>query len=337
MTLPPTAAPRVAIIGGGLAGLTCARALCRHGVDVQIFDKARKPGGRLSTRRTDQGLTFDHGAQYFTIRSPWFRRALAPLVEAGDVARFHGRIVVAGPAGIEPTGPSTERWVGVPTMSALPRAMAQGLSVHTRARIEALGRTGGRWSLRAEDGRQWGDFDRVAITIPAGQAAALLTELPALQQAAAASPMRPCWAAMLTLDQPARAGYDAAFVHQSLLSWVMRQPSKPGRPSTEAWVLHASPEWTEAHWDAESSRVALALVDAWADRGGPDPSRVVDALAHRWRYALVDPHAEPRALGDDRAGVVLAGDWLGGGRVEGAFLSGRRAAAGLLRSLRHAL
>ncbi|MEM9453442.1 MAG: FAD-dependent oxidoreductase [Myxococcota bacterium] len=337
MTFPPVTAPRVAIIGGGLAGLTCARVLHHHGVDAQIFDKARKPGGRLSTRHTDRGLTFDHGAQYFTIRNPWFRRALAPLVEAGTVARFRGRIAVAGPAGIEQAGPSTERWVGVPTMSALPRALAEGLSVHPHARIESLSRTGERWSLRAEDGRQWGGFDRVAITIPAGQAAALLTDLPALQQVAATSPMRPCWAAMLTFDQPASAGYDAAFVQRSPLSWVMRQPSKPQRPPTEAWVLHASPEWTEAHWDAEPSWVVDALVDAWRDRGGPDPSWVVDALAHRWRYALVDPQAAPRALGDDRAGVTLAGDWLGGGRVEGAFLSGRRAAAGLLRSLRHAL
>lgn len=328
------AAPRVAIVGGGLAGLTCARALLRHGVEVQVFDKARRPGGRLSTRRTDAGLTFDHGAQYFTIRSPWFRRALAPLIEAGQVARFTGQLAVAGPEGTTPVNPGTERWVGVPTMSALPRTLAEGIPVHAHARISELHRTGERWALRADDDRWWRGFDRVVIAIPAGQAAALLADLPALRRVAEGSPMRPCWAVMVTLERPAPAGYDGAFVERSPLCWVMRQPSKPGRSPTEAWVLHASAEWTEAHWETDSSQVIGALLDAWRARGGPAPSQVVDARAHRWRYARVDPHAEPRAGGDDHAGVALAGDWLGGGRVEGAFLSGRRAAAGVLRSLR---
>ena len=45
------AAERVAIIGAGLSGLVCARSLADDGLRVQVFDKARGPGGRLSTRR----------------------------------------------------------------------------------------------------------------------------------------------------------------------------------------------------------------------------------------------------------------------------------------------
>jgi 2,4-dienoyl-CoA reductase (NADPH2) len=37
---------RVAIVGGGLAGLSCAYSLKVRGIDTTIFDAASKPGGR---------------------------------------------------------------------------------------------------------------------------------------------------------------------------------------------------------------------------------------------------------------------------------------------------
>jgi predicted NAD/FAD-dependent oxidoreductase len=68
-----TRLPRVAVIGAGIAGLICARLLTAHRRAVTILDKGRAPGGRISTRRED-GISFDHGAQYFTARHRRFRR-----------------------------------------------------------------------------------------------------------------------------------------------------------------------------------------------------------------------------------------------------------------------
>ena len=41
--------PRIAVIGAGLAGLSCARALRARGATVRLFDKGRGAGGRLAT------------------------------------------------------------------------------------------------------------------------------------------------------------------------------------------------------------------------------------------------------------------------------------------------
>jgi predicted NAD/FAD-dependent oxidoreductase len=57
----------VAVIGAGLSGLVAARPLVDHGHRVQVVEKARDPGGRMATRRTDS-YAFGHGAQYFTVR-----------------------------------------------------------------------------------------------------------------------------------------------------------------------------------------------------------------------------------------------------------------------------
>ena len=75
-------ARHVAVIGAGIAGLSCATRLQQAGLKVSLFDKNRGPAGRMSTRQGD-GWQCDHGAQYFTARHPAFRSEVARWQEAG--------------------------------------------------------------------------------------------------------------------------------------------------------------------------------------------------------------------------------------------------------------
>jgi squalene-associated FAD-dependent desaturase len=52
--------PRIAVIGGGWAGLAAAVELCRHGAGVTLFEAARQLGGRARSVAAD-GHTLDNG------------------------------------------------------------------------------------------------------------------------------------------------------------------------------------------------------------------------------------------------------------------------------------
>ncbi|HLP56073.1 MAG TPA: FAD-dependent oxidoreductase [Fluviicola sp.] len=69
----PTDSPRrrVAIIGGGAAGMTVARELYRCGCDITIFEASDRIGGRLYTHNNPNGLN-QAGMEMGAMRMPFF-------------------------------------------------------------------------------------------------------------------------------------------------------------------------------------------------------------------------------------------------------------------------
>ncbi|GAA4041263.1 NAD(P)/FAD-dependent oxidoreductase [Parerythrobacter jejuensis] len=301
----------IAIVGAGMAGLSCATALAARGLSVTVFDKGRGPGGRMATRRAEvDGATirFDHGAQYFTVRDPRFIAAVRGWREAGAVADWSA----AGDDAV----------VGTPGMNGPIRHMADGLEVHWGARVDSITRDGDGWVVRA--GETLHRFDTIVCAIPAEQAAQLLQPVaPEFAAQAAAVESQPCWALMLRfagrLDLP-------DIFRGSAISWAARNASKPGRGDGENWVVHASPEWSRTYLELAPQDVAPMLLAQLFEETGAEATEPVHSAAHRWRFAMVGKADGPAALWDADAGLGVCGDWLGGPRVENAWISGRELA-----------
>ena len=312
---------RVAVIGGGMAGLACAGALHGAGAAVTLFDKGRGAGGRLATRRVD-GLAFDHGAQYATARDPEFVAAMQAMHAAGDAAPW--------PAAGDGC------WAGLPGMSAMARHLERrGVGqVRTRRHAAFLHRSAEGWTVRHRDagetapglvsdegGECDGPFDRVAVALPAPQAAALLQPHRFAAEAAGAV-MAPCWGMMLAFPG-ATHGPDVLRPSTGPLGWVSRDSSRPGRAAApECWIAHATADWSRAHLEQPAGAVLADLQAAFVAATGIDapPSH---AAVHRWRYARAETPLGKPALWDAATALGVCGDWCLGARVEAAFMSGR--------------
>lgn len=330
---------RILVIGAGIAGLTAARHLQERGRDVTVVDKARAPGGRVSTRRiVDEdadrpelaALAFDHGAQYFTVRDRRFEREVEAWHKARTVQVWHGALATFDSEGREALEDERRRWVGVPSMSAIGRHLARGLDVHCETRVTALTRdeqgAAGRWLASLHDGRTLGPFDAAVVAVPASQAVPLLAESPSLAQRAAAVRMHPCWVAMAAFSDRVPTSFDGAFVTGSPLGWIARDRSKPRRGLAETWVLHGAGAWSEAHAGDAPDAVGPFLLNAFGDLVRGSLPLPVHLSAHRWPFACADPPLAAGALADHDRHLVACGDWCAGNRIEAAFLSGLAAA-----------
>ncbi|MFN2312678.1 MAG: NAD(P)/FAD-dependent oxidoreductase [Spirochaetia bacterium] len=125
---------RVAVVGAGISGLTAANELAAAGIEVTIFERGRGPGGRAG-RRQVPGFEFDHGAQYFTVRSDAFARQTAAWIAAGVAAEWSPRFATAGDGVLRPKASHTTRYVGVPGMSGLAGSLAGSLDLRYRTQV----------------------------------------------------------------------------------------------------------------------------------------------------------------------------------------------------------
>jgi hypothetical protein len=319
--------PRAAVVGAGIAGLSCATLLQSAGFEVGVFDKSRSPSGRMSTRRGDDWQC-DHGAQYFTARNPDFRAEVARWQHAGVAASWRPRLHVLGDPSAHVPDPALERFVGLPRMSAPCRFLADGLDLEVGTSIRQLQRRQDGWHLlSAERGWLERSFDAALLALPAPQAALLLREAaPGLAALAGNVVMRGAWALMLRFAAPLELPFDAAFVNAGPLRWIARDNSKPGRGAAETWLLHATAAWSKAHLEDDADRVLRTLQQAFAESasvvGGLPEARAW--ATHRWRYADAATALDHGYLWHAGGRIGLCGDWLNGGKVEGAWLSGRQ-------------
>jgi hypothetical protein len=304
----------VAVIGAGLAGLACARALHAAGVTVRVLEKGRAPGGRIATRRTEFG-SFDHGAQYFTVRSTAFAAHVNRGEASGAVARWMPR----WPGG-EQEG--ADLWVGTPGMSALPAQLADGLALSTGTRVTRLERAGHRWIVRGEQDAALGQFEFVVLAMPAPQALLLARDHSPVAGRLGHVAMAPCWAAMIAFERPVDVALDADWTDDPVLPWIARNSAKPGRAGVDTWVLHASEAYSRAELESEPARVRAALVDALARRLSTALPAVVHGDVHRWRHARVTTTAGEPFVADWERGLAMCGDWCIDARIEAAFESG---------------
>ena len=68
------------VIGSGISGATIANLLNKKN-SVILFDKARGPGGRASFKRMKGNIGFDHGTQYFSPKTPEFKKFTKDLIK----------------------------------------------------------------------------------------------------------------------------------------------------------------------------------------------------------------------------------------------------------------
>jgi hypothetical protein len=308
----------ILIIGAGMAGLSCATRLAASDLTIRVLDKGRGPGGRMAARRAEidgEAVSFDHGAQYFTVRDPAFRDAVLEWERLGAAAPW--------PAA------GSNAWVGIPGMNGPIKAMSQALNVHWSTRAETIVRGGDIWSISSD--RESFTAATVLVAVPAEQAQVLLTgPAPTFAKVAGAVESAPCWAVMAGFDRQLGIEQDALRDPDAAISWAARNSAKPARTGTECWVLHASPERSRAIIDLPPQEAGALLLDDFFAQTNAAPIPPIHLAAHRWLYALPTSIKGEPARFDAEACIGIAGDYLHSPRVEGAWISGTALAAEVL-------
>ena len=363
---------RVAIIGAGMAGLMCARTLLDHGIEVDIVDKSRAPGGRTATRRWDNQGRFDHGPSYTLLRN----HRWSPLIESwrqdNIIAPWDGRVVQWLDGQVREAPREGIRWVGVGGMHGLGKHIARDLSVRfgTFAR-GILVQDDGTYRITISETASLpasaavvhpvseephllpsiGPYDIVLWSCPPAQTASMLPADCLWKPILEGIRMLPCWATMVRFAERLNVDWDGAHIADEVLSWMARESSKPGRSprvqggNFDDWVVHANHNWSLEHLESSPDALQPKIVESMERIVGIPLPPIESISMHRWRYAWP---AHARASGgvsnnttnpngylwDAERRIGVAGDWVGReAGIEGAMKSGVSLAGAVMRWL----
>lgn len=293
----------VAIVGAGLSGTACARALVEHGIDVELIDRGRAPGGRLASP-TLHGRRVDKGAAYFTAKEPEFVAAVEDWTAHGIVRPWTDTLDVHSPDGHDrTTGPM--RYAAPDGLRALVTASLP-IPVRHHHTVESLDEL---------------HHDAVVLAMPDPQAARLAPDAfdwveyePVI--AVAAGWAQRCW--------PVE---NAAFVNDDPdLTLIADDGSRRG-DGAAVLVVHTTADRARAHLDQPDDAIPPVLAAL---------GRILDVHAPEWTYAHRWRFAKPTGThGDSAFGLTtvsgrplgVCGDaWCPSGapRIESAYLSGHR-------------
>lgn len=306
------------VVGAGLSGLIAALELQTLGHEVTVLDKGRGVGGRLATRRAGNA-TFDHGAQFFTVRDNEFRAHVDTWLAAGVVREWC--------RGFE-SEDGHPRYVGANGMTSIAKHLAQNLDVRTSHLVFSLTQRENAWTVTTDDGVQH-EADRVILTAPLPQSFSLMfsagLEMPEDLRTidydrtvgllvTLASPQH---------NIPAPGGIQNA---AGIFSFIGDNSAK-GISGATAITFHANAQWSAENFDRPLEELGADLLSA------AQPWLHGAVIAHReikkWRFATPQRVWPEPCWVDPSGTLALAGDAFNGPKIEGAFHSGMSAARAL--------
>ncbi|MBN6189440.1 FAD-dependent oxidoreductase [Aneurinibacillus sp. BA2021] len=352
--MPEAPKQPIIVIGGGISGMMAARTLVEAGEEqVIVLDKGRSGGGRLATRQVGEA-TFDHGAQYFTVRTPEFGAHVAAWKAEGWVSEWFGV--------------PHARYKAEGGMNRLTRHLAEPLDICVRVRVTSVEPEANGWRLHwvsEENEYVPQTYDEVLpkdvydpgnkasiraraiiITAPPPQALYLLRQGGCQLEESMARQLSevrylPCLAALLTLDGPSAVpapGYVRAKSPDEPVQLVVDNYQK-GISSHPALTVYACGRWSRTHFTEPDENILAQLIqEAQIFRGS---SQLVNAQLKRWRFSLAETLYPARFadLGLSSPAVIAGDSFIDPNdqgqhaRIESAALSGISAAKRLLELL----
>jgi renalase len=331
----------VAVIGAGIAGLTCAQKLHQAGKSVVLIDKSRGLGGRLATRRL-AGTHADHGVCYLQAKGDRFQHWIDELVSIGILRVWTEgihRLVADGSLQL-PT--KFANYYAAPSgATSIAKYLGRDLEIIGDKLITSIDPINHGWRLSSKDPEFSLTAAQVVVATPPAQALAITKETidqTCIQQLSQIQFSRSITAIVVypATDQIAAAAITwqgIQCIEHPTLAWIGLDSSKQLNPTQPVLVIQSSAAFAEQYFDApDLAIVGQKLIDEIAtftsNLTTPELVQV-----HRWGYAFAqNPLSDLFLAAKTAAPLYFGGDWCGGNRVESAYISGMAVADKILNN-----
>ena len=308
------------VIGSGISGATIANLLNKkHNVD--LYDKARGLGGRSSFKRLDKIRGFDHGTQYFSPKTPEFKKFTKKLIEKKILKIWEGNHKFLSDKKKE--NKKHVKVIGRKGNNDISKYLLKNVRCYFQSELKKINFQNRKWNLIFNDGKIR-NYENLILTCPFPQLKKLSKKY--IKNSFIKEKIKMDANITILIEiKKTNLGYSSFLFNDRILGWAGYENSKKRfKSKTDLWTLQSTFNW--ANKKINQNKVlkktnAKILIDKFFKLTGIKRTKVLFSLNHGWKYSSNSKPLKLKSYWNSRLNLGVCADWFNGPRLESGWIS----------------
>ncbi len=308
------------VIGSGISGATIANLLNKkHTVD--LYDKARGLGGRSSFKRLDKIRGFDHGTQYFSPKTPEFKRFTKKLIEKKILKIWEGNHKFLSDKKKE--NKKHVKIIGRKGNNDISKYLLKNVRCYFQSELKKINFQSRKWNLIFNNG-EIRNYENLILTCPFPQLKKLSKKY--IKNSFIKEKIKMDANITILIEiKKTNLGYSSFLFNDRVLGWAGYENSKKRfKSKSDLWTLQSTFNW--ANKKINQNKVlkktnAKILINKFFKLTGIKQTKVLFLLNHGWKYSSNSKPLKLKSYWNSRLNLGVCADWFNGPRLESGWIS----------------
>ena len=308
------------VIGSGISGATIANLLNKkHTVD--LYDKARGLGGRSSFKRLDKIRGFDHGTQYFSPKTPEFKKFTKKLIEKKILKIWEGNHKFLSDKKKE--NKKHVKVIGRKGNNDISKYLLKNVRCYFQSELKKINFQSRKWNLIFNDG-EIRNYENLILTCPFPQLKKLSKKY--IKNSFIKEKIKMDANITILIEiKKTNLGYSSFLFNDRILGWAGYENSKKRfKSKSDLWTLQSTFNW--ANKKINQNKVlkkanAKILIDKFFKLTGIKQTKILFSLNHGWKYSSNSKPLKLKSYWNSRLNIGVCADWFNGPRLESGWIS----------------
>ena len=308
------------VIGSGISGATIANLLNKkHTVD--LYDKARGLGGRSSFKRLDKIRGFDHGTQYFSPKTPEFKKFTKKLIEKKILKIWEGNHKFLSDKKKE--NKKHVKVIGRKGNNDISKYLLKNVRCYFQSELKKINFQNRKWNLIFNDG-EIRNYENLILTCPFPQLKKLSKKY--IKNSFIKEKIKMDANITILIEiKKTNLGYSSFLFNDRILGWAGYENSKKRfKSKSDLWTLQSTFNW--ANKKINQNKVlkktnAKILIDKFFKLTGIKRTKILFSLNHGWKYSSNSKPLKLKSYWNSRLNLGVCADWFNGPRLESGWIS----------------
>ena len=310
----------ICVIGSGISGATIANLLSKkHPVD--LFDKARGPGGRSSFKRLDKIWGFDHGTQYISPKSAPFKKFINELIKKKILKNWSGKHLFLNSK--KQKNQNHTKIIGKKGNNDISKYLLRNINCYFENELKKINYKDRKWVLNFSDGEKR-FYDKLILTCPFAQLSKLSNKFIKNPFIKKKIKMDANITVMIVIKKT-KKNISSYLFEDKILGWAAKENSKKRfKNNQDLWTLQSTYSWAnkKINKNKENKDVnSQTLIDQFFKLTGIKKTRVLFSLNHGWKYSSNSKPLKLKSYWNSSINLGVCADWFVGPRLEAGWIS----------------